>query len=136
MDPERIAAIGYCFGGGVVLNMARAGVDLDGVASFHGSLAPMFDAEPGEVSAQVLVLHGADDKMIPQEQVDAFKAEMEAAEVDYEFIAYPGALHSFTNPGATDAGEKYDLPMAYDADADERTKLGGIGSISGLALER
>lgn len=120
-NPDRTAAIGYCFGGGVVLNMARAGVDLDGVASFHGSLAPMFEADPGEVTAEVLVLHGGDDKMIPQEQVDAFKAEMEEANVDYEFIDYPGAMHSFTNPDATAAGEEYDLPMAYDAEADEKS---------------
>lgn len=120
-NPDRTAAIGYCFGGGVVLNMARAGVDLDGVASFHGSLAPMFEAERDKVTAQVLVLHGGDDPMIPQEQVEAFKAEMDEANVDYTFIAYPGVTHSFTNPDATAAGEQYDLPMAYDAEADEQS---------------
>ncbi len=120
-DPERTAAIGYCFGGGVVLNMARAGVDLDGVVSFHGSLAPMFEAEPGEITADILVLHGGADKMVPQKQVDAFKQDMEEANADYEFISYPGVMHSFTNPGATAIGEKYDLPLAYDEQADEKS---------------
>jgi len=131
-DPDRIAAIGYCFGGGVVLNMARAGVGLDGVASFHGSLAPTVEATPGTVVAKVLVLHGADDAMTPPEQVVAFRAEMESAGVDYEFISYPGASHSFTNPIATELGMKYDMPLAYDKNADEQSwkKLGEfLGSL-------
>ena len=120
-DPEKIAAIGYCFGGGVVLNMAPAGVDLDGVASFHGSLEPTFSTAPGEVSTRVLVLHGGNDAMITTEQIDAFKAEMDAAGIDYEFISYPGAMHSFTNPGATEVGEKHNMPLAYNASADEQS---------------
>lgn len=120
-DPEEIAAIGYCFGGGVVLNMARAGVDLDGVASFHGSLAPMMTAKPGSIKAKILVLHGADDTLIPAEQVEAFKAEMDAAGADYQFISYPGAMHSFTNPIATSVGEKYEMPLAYNEEADEKS---------------
>ena len=120
-DPAQTAAIGYCFGGGVVLNMARTGVDLDGVASFHGSLAPMLETRPDEITAKVLVLHGAEDKMITDEQVQTFKQEMDAAGVDYEFISYPGAMHSFTNPDATAIGEKNDMPLAYDAEADEKS---------------
>lgn len=120
-DPEKIAAIGYCFGGGVVLNMARAGVDLDGVASFHGSLEPTFSAVPGEVTTKVLVLNGADDVMVKPEQIDAFKTEMAAASIDYEFINYPGAMHSFTNPIATEVGEKYSMPLAYNESADEQS---------------
>ncbi|MFA7553344.1 MAG: dienelactone hydrolase family protein [Spongiibacteraceae bacterium] len=118
---DKIAAIGYCFGGGVVLNMARAGVDLDGVASFHGSLAATQVAAPGSVEAKVLVLNGADDTMTPAEQIEAFKTEMDAAGVDYEFINYPGAQHSFTNPGATEAGKKYNMPLAYNEQADEQS---------------
>lgn len=117
-DPGRTAAIGYCFGGGVILHMARIGVDLAGVASFHGSLATSSPAQPGAVKARVLVLHGAADPFIPDEHVDAFKAEMDSAGVDYEFIAYEGAVHGFTNPGATALGEQFELPLAYDAAAD------------------
>lgn len=120
-DADRIAAIGYCFGGTVVLNMARAGVDLDGVASFHGALATETPAEPEMVQAQVLVLHGDADVLVPPDQVEAFKAEMEAAGVDYEFIGYPGVPHSFTNPDATRVGEEHGMPLAYDEEADRRS---------------
>ncbi len=118
IDPTRIAAIGYCFGGGMVLNMAREGFDLDGVVSFHGMLGGHSPAEPGKVKAKVLVLHGADDPFVSKDEVAAFKREMEAAGVDYRFIAYPGAVHGFTNPGADRFGADFDMPLAYDPEAD------------------
>jgi dienelactone hydrolase len=121
VNPERIAAIGYCFGGGVVLNMARQGVDLKGVASFHGSLAAVKPARSGEVKAKILVLHGADDKFIPQQQIDAFKEEMKSAGADFQFFSYPGALHSFTNPEADEFAKKFKMPVAYNADADKQS---------------
>ncbi len=121
VDPTRIAAIGYCFGGGVVLNMARQGVDLRGVASFHGSLTAVKPAQPGGVKAKVLVLHGGDDKFISPEQIEAFKQEMKSAGVDFQFISYPGATHSFTNPEATELGKKFNMPIAYNADADKKS---------------
>jgi len=121
VDPTRIAAIGYCFGGGVVLNMARQGVDLKGVASFHGSLIAIKPAQPGSVKAKILVLHGADDKFITPEQIEAFKQEMNTAGVNFQFISYPGAVHSFTNPEATELGRKYNMPVAYNADADRKS---------------
>jgi dienelactone hydrolase len=121
VDPTRIAAIGYCMGGGVVLNMARQGVDLKGVASFHGSLAPVKPAQPGSVKAKVLVLHGGDDKFIPPEQIEALKQEMKSAGVDFQFISYPGAVHSFTNPEADELGKKYNMPIAYNAQADKKS---------------
>ncbi len=121
VDPTRIAAIGYCFGGGVVLNMARQGVDLRGVASFHGSLTAVKPAQPGSVKAKVLVLHGGDDKFISPEQIEAFKQEMKSAGVDFQFISYPGATHSFTNPEATELGKKFNMPIAYNADADKKS---------------
>ena len=121
VNPDYIAAIGYCFGGGVVLHMARTGTDLDGVVSFHGSLATDTPAEPGTVKARVLVLHGADDPFVPTEQVKQFKEEMEKARVDYEFIAYPGVKHSFTNPDADSYGEKFNLPLKYDSGADRQS---------------
>ncbi len=121
VDPTRIAAIGYCMGGGVVLNMARQGVDLKGVASFHGSLAPVKPAQPDSVKAKVLVLHGGDDKFIPPEQIEAFKQEMKSAGVDFQFISYPGAVHSFTNPEADELSKKYNMPIAYNAQADKKS---------------
>ena len=120
-DPNQIAAIGYCFGGAVVLHMARFGVDLDGVASFHGSLATQTPAQKGQVKAQVLVLHGADDPLVPREQVEAFETEMEAAQVDYTLIEFPGAKHAFTDESATAKGKQHGMPLAYDAEADERS---------------
>lgn len=116
---QQVAAIGYCFGGGVVLAMARRGVDLDGVASFHGSLGAGAPVAPGKVKAKILVLNGADDPFVKPEQIAAFKQEMTAAGVDYEFVNYPGAIHAFTNPGATKTGKKFNLPLAYDAKADK-----------------
>jgi dienelactone hydrolase len=121
VDPTRIAAIGYCFGGGVVLNMARQGADFKGVASFHGGLAAVKPGQPGMVKAKILVLNGADDIFIPPEQIEAFKQEMKSAGADFQFISYPGAVHSFTNPEATALGKKFNLPLAYNADADKKS---------------
>ncbi len=117
-DASMIAAIGYCFGGGVVLHMARIGTDLKGVASFHGSLATRSPAEPGRVRAKILVAHGADDPFVSPAELEAFKQEMIAAGVDMKLVVYPGARHAFTNPGATALGEKYDLPLVYNETAD------------------
>lgn len=124
--PREIAAIGYCFGGGVVLNMALQGVDLKGVASFHGSLAAVKPAQPGAVTAKVLVLHGEDDKFISAERIAAFKKEMEGAVADFQFITYPGAMHSFTNPDADTYAKKFNLNLGYSAEADRKSweKLG------------
>ena len=119
VDPQRIAAIGYCFGGGVVLAMARSGMDLAGVASFHGMLATAEPAQPGMVKAKVLVMTGADDPFVPADQVAQFKKEMDAAKVDYKVIVYPGAKHSFTNPNADKYGKEFNLPLVYNKDADE-----------------
>lgn len=117
VDPERVAAIGYCFGGAVVLTMARLGVDLDLVASFHGSLQlPPRTAE--KVEARVLVAHGGADPFVKPEQVSAFVADMMAADTHLTLISYPSAVHAFTNPGADELGEEFDLPLAYDAEAD------------------
>jgi dienelactone hydrolase len=116
VDPERIAAIGYCFGGGVALGMARQGVDLDAVVSFHGSIATQQPAAPGAVKARLLVLNGADDGMVSAEQIEAFKKEMTAARAKFEFVNLPHAKHSFTNPDA----DKVGMPaLAYNAEADK-----------------
>lgn len=117
VEDDQIAAIGYCFGGAVVLSMARAGVDIKGAVSFHGSLQGLAPIAEGE-NTPVLVLNGEADPMVPQEQVDAFEKEMSEAEMPYKLINYEGALHAFTNPAATQKGEEYNLPLAYDAEAD------------------
>ncbi|MCB1857787.1 MAG: dienelactone hydrolase family protein [Gammaproteobacteria bacterium] len=121
VNPDDISAIGYCFGGGIVLEMARRGVDLDLVASFHGSLGTGDPAQPGQVKAKVLVFNGADDPFVTAAQKAAFKAEMEQAGVDYQFVDYPGAMHSFTNPGADDYGTRFQLPLAYNPEADAKS---------------
>ena len=120
-DPEHIAAIGYCFGGGVVLHMVRFGADLNGVVSFHGSIQTQSPAKSNEVKAKILVCNGANDSFITAEQIEAFKKEMDDAGVDYKFINYPDALHSFTNPAADSLGKKFSLPLAYNKKADEQS---------------
>ncbi|HKQ56848.1 MAG TPA: dienelactone hydrolase family protein [Candidatus Eisenbacteria bacterium] len=118
VDPSRLAAIGYCFGGGVVLAQARAGADLKAVVTFHGSLATDHPAEKGKVKAQILVLHGAADPMVNAAQVAALEKEMKAAGARYRVILYPGAKHSFTNPAADSAG----VPgLEYSAEADRKS---------------
>ncbi len=121
VDSARIAAIGYCFGGGVVLNMARQGADVKGVVSFHGELTPVQPARPGSVKARILVLTGGDDSLVPPGQVAAFEREMKDAGADFKVISYPGAKHSFTNPEAAALGKKFNMPMAYNAQADKES---------------
>lgn len=119
VDPHRIGAIGFCFGGTTVLELARAGADVRGVVSFHGGLDAGDDVKTtSPISAKILVLHGADDPHVPAAQVDAFKAEMKNAKADMEFVAYPGAVHSFTNP---DAGNDPSKGAAYNAEAAEKS---------------
>ncbi len=116
--PTKTAAIGYCFGGNVVLNMARAGVDLDAVVAYHATLNLNIKPKPGGVKAKVRVFNGADDGFIKQSAIDAFKADMNAAGADYEYVSYPGVVHSFTSPEATARGKKFGLPLADNAKAD------------------
>jgi dienelactone hydrolase len=123
VDPSRIGAVGYCFGGAVVLNMARAGADLDAVAGFHASLGLNTPApEPGTVKARILVLNGADDPFVKREEYEALKKDFDAAKAEYRVIQYPGAVHAFTNPEATELGQKFNLPLRYDAQADQAAK--------------
>jgi len=121
VDPARIGAIGYCFGGTVVLSMAGQGVDLKGVASFHGGLGDVKPPQSGSVKAKILVLHGGADKFVTSEQIETFKQEMTSAGADFKFITYPDATHSFTNPEATELGKKFNFPIAYNPDADKKS---------------
>jgi dienelactone hydrolase len=120
-DNKQIGAIGYCFGGGIVLAMARRGVDLKGVASFHGSLGEGAPVAAGNVKGELLVLNGAADPFVKQEQIDAFNAEMKDANVKFEFINYPDAKHAFTNPDADKFGQEFGIPLAYNKAADEQS---------------
>ncbi|MBT4702134.1 MAG: dienelactone hydrolase family protein [Rhodospirillaceae bacterium] len=119
VDASKTAAIGYCFGGNVVLDMARAGVDLKGVAAFHASLTQTVKAKPGEVKAKVRVFNGADDPFIKPEKLMVLKEGMKAAGADFKYVAYPGVVHSFTSPSATERGKKLKLPLRYDRKADQ-----------------
>jgi dienelactone hydrolase len=121
VDGKRLAAIGYCFGGGIVLEMARAGEPLKGVVSFHGSLNTDHPAKAGKMKVRMLVLTGEADPFVPAEQVEAFKKEMNAAKASYKVIAYPGAKHAFTNKEADQYGQKFNLPLAYNAEADQKS---------------
>ena len=117
VDPERIGAIGFCFGGATVLELARAGGDVRAVVTFHGSLKTSRPAVPGEVKAKdILVLHGGNDPLVPLADVEGFKQEMDAAKVPHKVIVYPGAVHAFTNP---EAGNDPSKPTAYNAPATE-----------------
>lgn len=120
VDASRIGAVGYCFGGAVVLNMARAGADLAAVAGFHASLGLNTPAPaPGTVKARILVLNGADDPFVKKEQYVQFESDLKAANADFKVITYPGAVHAFTNPEATALGKKFNLPLRYDAKAND-----------------
>jgi len=116
VDAERIAAIGFCFGGGCVLELARSGAPVPAVVSFHGNLDTPNPADAQQISASILILHGAIDPAVPAEQVAGFQAEMEAAQVDYQFVAFGGAVHSFTDPNANTPGRSlYDARSATRA---------------------
>jgi dienelactone hydrolase len=121
VDSNKIAAIGYCYGGGVVLNMARAGFDLDGVVSFHGNLAAVKPAQKGTVKAKILVCNGGADKFISDSSINNFQKEMKSAGVEYTFKSYKGALHAFSNPDATELGKKFNMPIAYNENADKQS---------------
>ena len=116
-DTNNIAAVGYCFGGGVVLNVARLGENLKGVVSFHGSLigAP---ADKNLLKAKILVCHGMADKLVSPEDVEKFRKQMDSIGADYTLKQYPNATHAFTNPASDDNGKKFDMPVKYNPQAD------------------
>lgn len=113
-----LAALGYCFGGGVVLNMARLGEPLKAVVSYHGVLASDIAIKPGDVKAKLRVFNGAADPIVPPAQVDSFKTDMDNAKVDYLLVDYPEVKHTFTNREADSYAAQFGLPLKYDAHAD------------------
>jgi dienelactone hydrolase len=118
VDPNRIAAVGYCFGGTVVLELARSGAPLNGVVSFHGGLTRTPDEGPDKIKAKVLVCQGGDDPLAPPSYLPTFMDEMKLAKADYQINTYSGAQHAFTNP----ASDTRHIPgIAYNAEADKRS---------------
>ena len=119
-DDSKVAAIGYCFGGTGVLEMARAGAAVNGVVSFHGGLGAGegFAAKPGEVKAKVLVLHGAADPFVPGDEVTGFQKEMAAAKADWQMTFYSDSVHAFTQ---REAGDDATKGAAYNEAADRRS---------------
>ncbi len=120
VNPNKIAAIGYCFGGSVALTMANAGLDLDAVAAFHsGVQLPVMPSD--KLKAKVLVCNGAEDPFIPAESVENYKKAMDSLKADYKYIAYENATHSFTSKAADSIGKQFNLPLAYQKEADEKS---------------
>ena len=117
LDTSKIAAIGYCFGGFVVLNASRLGADLEGVVSFHGNVAGV-PVRKDLLQAKTLVCHGEADQFVPAAELTAFKKSMDSVGAVYSLKTYPGATHAFTNPDATETGKKFNIPIAYNAAAD------------------
>jgi len=117
VDPSRVAAIGYCFGGLCALDLARTGVDVRGAASFHGLFTPPGNREGTPIRAKVLALHGWDDPMAPPASVEALAAELTRAGADWQIHAYGGTMHGFTNPGANEPKRG----VQYNATADRRS---------------
>lgn len=115
---DQVAAIGYCFGGGTVLQMAYGGMPVKGVVSFHGSLPSAPQESHGKISAEILVLHGHADAFTPPERVATFQEALTAADANWEMDLYGGVLHSFTNPRVGDYGIEN---LRYDAQADARS---------------
>lgn len=120
VNKDKMAAIGFCFGGTVVLNAAKMGAPVDAVVSFHGGLqGPPLTA--GTLKAAILVCNGAADQFVPQKDIDNLSTEMKANSADYTFINYADATHAFTNPYSTEVGKKFGIPIAYNKAADEKS---------------
>lgn len=118
LDKNKIAAIGYCFGGTTALELGRSGADVKGIVSFHGGLGTPTPEDAKNIRGKVLALHGADDPNVPEEEVSAFEKEMKAGRVNWQLVKYSGAVHGFTNPAN---GNDPSKGVAYNAEADKRS---------------
>ena len=134
VDVSRIGAAGYSVGGAFALDAARAGSDLKGVAGFYVSMLPstLRPVDAGRITSRILILNGAADPLIKLDAVDAFKKEMTDAKVDLQYIVYPGARHSYTDPDATEKGKKFNIPFAYDAEATSQSRAEALKFFSGV----
>lgn len=119
-DTTDLIAIGYCFGGSMVLNAAALDFDAKAVVSFHGGLGGLAKPKPGN-KCQMLICHGEADSFIKPEEVVSFKSGLDSAKVNYSFIGYADATHAFTNPEATENGKKFQIPIAYNEAADKKS---------------
>jgi len=117
VDEKKLVSMGYCLGGALSLHLARKGVELSGVVSFHGNLVPRVVSKG--INTKILVCHGGADTTVPDTQVQSFKEEMDSLGADYKFVVYPDALHGFTNPTATEKGKKFNMPIGYNEEADK-----------------
>lgn len=120
VDSAKVIAIGYCFGGSVVLNAAKKGAPVDAVVSFHGNLAGI-PADKSKLKAAILVCNGAADAFVPDEDIKEFKKQMAEVGADMTFINYPDATHAFTNPHSTEVGKKFSMPISYNEAADRQS---------------
>lgn len=119
VDANKVAAIGYCFGGSIVLNLAKLGENLKGVVSFHGGLAGTTPVK--NIKTKILVCHGGSDKFVSEKEVETFKHQLDSVGANYSFKVYPNATHAFTNPAATETGKKFNMPIEYNPEADKNS---------------
>ena len=120
VNADKLAAVGFCYGGKVVLDLARSGAPLQAVVTFHGTLTPKAPAQMGQVQAEILVLHGELDSMVTLDDVAAFKAEMYAAKVEHEVIVFADAKHGFSNPLADERAKANGVDLGYNANAEQQ----------------
>lgn len=136
VDSSKLAAIGYCFGGKIVLDMARQGMELAGIVSFHGVLGTASPAQKGVIKARVLVLNGDADQFIPASDIAGIKKEMKEAGADFTFVSYPDAKHAFTSTDADRLGKENGMDIAYNAKADKASWKKMQGFLSSLFSSR
>ena len=121
VNADKLAAIGFCYGGKVVLDLARSGADLKAVATFHATLAPKAPAQEGQVKAEIMVFHGEEDSMVTLDDLAKFKEEMFAAKVNHEVIVYEDAKHGFSNPLADERAKANGVDLGYNAEAEQKS---------------
>ena len=120
VDVSNLGAIGYCFGGSMVLNAAKLGIPFKGIVSFHGGLAGV-PAEKGILKSRILVCHGGSDQFISSDDITKFKSNLVEVKASYTFLVYENATHAFSNPDATEIGKKFNIPIAYNEIADKKS---------------
>ncbi|MFV5312080.1 dienelactone hydrolase family protein [Acinetobacter schindleri] len=121
VDADKLAAIGFCYGGKVALDLARSNAPLQAVATFHANLSPKAPAQEGQVQAEILVLHGEQDSMVSLDDVESFRKEMQAANVKYDVIIFKEAKHGFSNPLADERAKANDVDLGYNAEAEKQS---------------
>lgn len=121
VNADKLGAIGFCYGGKVILDLARSGANLRAVATFHAVLTPKAPAQEGVIKAEILVMHGELDSMVTLDDVATFRQEMHAAKVDHEVIVFENAKHGFSNPLADERAQANGVDLAYNASAEQQS---------------